>query len=93
MMVFLELLIIWFVVATVIYIAVAIYSRSVQRERLEKEYDATDPQGGDVARDRDTYVQDGLADYEHGLRRRLIGLIYVVPVVLFAIVIYMVNYR
>lgn len=93
MMVFLELLVIWFVATTVVYIAVAIYSRSLERERLEKEYDATDPQGGDVARDRVTYVQDGLATYEHGLRRRLIGLIYVVPAVFFAIVIYMVNYR
>lgn len=93
MIVFLELLVIWFVATTVVYIAVAIYSRSLERERLEKEYDATDPQGGDVARDRDTYVRDGLADYEHGLRRRLIGLIYVVPAVFFAIVIYMVNYR
>ena len=29
----------------------------------------------------------------HGLRRRLIGLIYVLPLVAFATVIYFVNYR
>ncbi|MBC7478498.1 MAG: hypothetical protein H7317_10445 [Pseudorhodobacter sp.] len=92
-MVFLEVLVIWFVVTTLVYLAVAIYSRSVRRERLEKEFDATDPQGGDVAGDRETYVRDGLAEYQQGLRRRLIGLIYVVPVVFFAVVVYFVNYR
>ena len=93
MIVFLEVIAIWFVVTTLVYLAVAIYSRSVRRERLEKEFDATDPQGGDVAGDRDAYVRDGLAEYQQGLRRRLIGLIYVVPVVFFGIVIYLVNYR
>lgn len=93
MIVFSELALIWFLVTTLVYFAVSLYSRSVRRERLEKEFDATDPQGGDVARDRKVYVQDGMADYEHGLRRRLIALIYVVPVVFFGIVIYVVNYR
>lgn len=102
MLVFLEVIVVWFVVTTLVYLAVALYARSVERERLEKEFDSTFPPGsgpssgpgsGDVAADRDTYVTEGLAAYRHGLRRRLIGLIYVLPVVFFAVVIYVVNYR
>lgn len=94
MLVYTQVAGIWFVVTTMIYLAVSIYSRSVRRERLEKEFDATFPPGsGDVGGDRDTYVAEGMAEYQHGLRRRLIGLIYVLPVVAFAAVIYVVNYR
>lgn len=94
MLVYLELAVIWLVVTTVIYLAVSVYSRSIRREKLEKEFDASFPPGsGDVAADRDDYVIQGLAEYHHGLRRRLIGLIYVLPVVAFAAVIYVVNYR
>ena len=91
---FLEVIVVWFIVTTMVYLAVAIYSRSVERERLEKEFDASFPPGTpDVTADRDTYVSQGLADYEHGLRRRLIGLIYVLPALAFVAVVYVVNYR
>lgn len=94
MIVYLELVLIWLVVTTVIYLLVRIYSRSVQREKLEKEFDANFPAGsGDVADDRKTFISEGLADYEHGRRRRLIGLIYVLPAIAFVVVIYVVNYR
>ena len=94
MLVFLEVILVWFVVTTLVYLAVGVYSRSVRRERLEKEFDAQFPPGsGDAAAERDTYVAQGMAEYQHGLRRRLIGLIYVLPAVFFAVVIYVVNYR
>jgi hypothetical protein len=93
MIVYLQVALIWVGVTTVVYWLVAVYSRSVRREKLEKEFDATDPQGGDVAGDRDAYVQDGMAEYAHGLRRRLIGIIWVLPVVAFVVVVYVVNYR
>lgn len=88
MIVYLEVLVIWFALAAVVHWLLAVYSRSVHRERLEKEFAA-----GDVAGDRDTYVSDGMRAYEHGLRQRLIGIVWVLPVVLFAFVVYWVNYR
>ena len=94
MLVILEVIVVWFIVTTLVYLAVAIYSRSIRREALEKEFDASFPPGsGDVTPERDTYVSEGMAEYQHGLRRRLIGLIYVLPAVFFAVVIYVVNYR
>ena len=73
---------------TVVYWLVAIYSRSVRRERLEKEFDAGGVEGG-----RDDYVKAGLVHYEHGLRRKLIVLVYVIPAVVVAVTVYFVNYQ
>ena len=92
MIVYLEVAAIWVLVTAVVHWLVAVYYRSLRREALEKEFDATGPEGGDVAGDRAAYVEDGMAGYESGLLRRLIGLIWLLPVVFF-VVIYVVNYR
>ncbi len=76
-----------FVLLTVIYLLVSVYSRSVRREKLEKRFDA-----GGVEGDRDAYIEAGMAQYRKGLRRRLILLVYVVPVISTAVTIYVVNY-
>jgi hypothetical protein len=73
---------------TVLYWLVAIYSRSVRRERLEKEFDAGGVEGG-----RDDYIKAGLDHYEHGLRRKLIVLVYIIPAVIVAVTVYFVNYQ
>jgi hypothetical protein len=83
----LRLLVLALVVLTVVYWLVSIYSRSVRRERLEKRYDA-----GGVAGDRDAYIAEGMAAYEKGLRRRLLWLIYIVPLGAMAVTAYLVNW-
>ncbi|MCF8484359.1 MAG: hypothetical protein K9G71_04035 [Rhodobacteraceae bacterium] len=75
-----------FVGLTVIYWLVSVYSRSVRRETLEKRFDA-----GDVEGDRDAYIEQGMTKYEKGLRKRLIWLVYIIPMVAMALTIYFVN--
>ena len=75
-----------FVILTLVYFLVGIYSRSVRREKLEKEFDA-----GGIAGVRGAYVEAGLLAYKRGLRYRLIWLVYVIPTVLVAVVVYIVN--
>jgi hypothetical protein len=77
-----------FIGLTIIYWLVAIYSRSVRREKLEKEFDA-----GGVEGARDDYIKAGLDHYEHGLRRKLIVLVYIIPAVIVAVTVYFVNYQ
>ena len=76
-----------FVLLTVIYVLVSLYSKSVRREWLEERFDA-----GGVEGDRDTYIEAGMVQYRQGLRRRLILLVYVVPVVSTVVTIYVVNF-
>jgi hypothetical protein len=82
----LRLIVFGFVGLTIVYWLVSIYSRSVRRETLEKRFDA-----GDVEGDRDAYIQAGMAEYERGLRKRLIWLVYIIPMVAMGLTIYFVN--
>ncbi len=90
MMGFIRLIVAGFLVLTLIFVCVSLYSRSVRRERLEKEWDANRPEGADDAR-RSAYVESGMAEYFSGFRRRLVLLVYVVPAVAVAIIIYITN--
>lgn len=86
-MVLARLFLIAFVVLTVIYVCLSLYSRSRARDRLEAEWDAGDKPGP-----REAYVQDGLADYNGSLRRKLILGVYIVPIFLVGLIIYLVNF-
>lgn len=86
-MALIRLFFIAFFVLTVIYISLSFYSRARARDRLEAEWDAGDKPGP-----REAYVKHGLADYDGSLRRKLILGVYVVPMCLVALIIYLVNF-
>lgn len=81
-----RLLVVGFIALTVIYVSVSIYSRSVRRGKLELEWDDEGMEG-----DKDAWVREGLEDYDRSLRRKLILLVYVIPVVIVGTIIYVVN--
>lgn len=92
MIALLRLFVFGFIGLSVVYLLVSVYSRSVRRESLEKEWDAEHPDGGD--RDaRDAYIEDGMMDYQKSLRRKLVLLVYIVPAIAVAVVIYLTNYQ
>ena len=88
-----RLLVFAFIGLSVVYILVSIYSRSVRREKLEKAWDTDPAHEGAAKADRDAYIADGMQVYEHGLRKRLIWLVYVFPAVAMALIIYFVNWN
>ncbi len=81
-----------FIGLSVVYILVSIYSRSVRREKLEKAWDTDPAREGAATADRDAYIKGGMAAYEMGLRKKLIWLVYVLPAVAMAMIIYFVNW-
>jgi len=86
---FVRLFLFGFAALTVIYVMISLYSRSVRKERLENEWDAA-PQS-DAPGARDAFIATGMAAYRGSLRRRLILLVYVVPVVLVTVITYLTN--
>ena len=82
-----RLLVVGFLVLTVVYVCLSMYSRSVRRGKLEAEWDEDGMTG-----DRDAWIDEGLEDYDGSLRRKLILGVYVVPAVLMVVVIYLTNY-
>ena len=87
---FIRLIVFGFVGLSVLYLMISVYSRSVRRERLEKEFDADHPDNVDQDA-RDAYVAEGIAAYNSSIRPKLIGLVYVVPTVVVAAIIYVIN--
>jgi hypothetical protein len=71
---------------TIVYFVVGIYSRSVRREKLEKRFDA-----GGIEGDRAVWIEEGMKAYDRGLKKRLLWLIYIVPLTAMVVTAYLVN--
>lgn len=87
---FVRLVVFGFIALSVIYLSISFYSRSVRRERLEKEFDENNPDGGEPGA-RDAFVATGVAEYNSSFRPKLIGLVYVIPVVVVSAIVYVTN--
>jgi uncharacterized membrane protein len=81
-----------YVVLTIIYFFTSLYSRSVRREKLEKEWDTDPAREGSLPDERAAFIEAGMQAYEKGLKRQLLWLIYVIPTIGFAATIYFVNW-
>ena len=86
------------VALTVFYWILRIYLRSVHRERLENEWDADHPDDqppDDQPRDeaaRAAFVEQGMQRYARSLRVKLLWLVYIIPITVVGVLIYLVNY-
>lgn len=84
-----RLFLILFVVLTVIYASVSIWSRQVRKKKLIAEWREGGTDHGD---DMNAFIRKGLEEYDDSFRRKLIGLVYIVPIAVIAYIIYVVNY-
>lgn len=75
---------------TILFWLVRIYARSLRREALEEDWDGSaELQAGQT---REDFVEAGLRDYEKSLLRKLIWLVYILPIALVALIVYLMNY-
>jgi hypothetical protein len=86
-MALLRIVFIAFVVLSVIYLSVSLYSRARRRDKLEAQWDE-----GGINTPRDRFIEQGLRDYDGSLRRKLILGVYIVPMSLVCLIIYLVNF-
>ncbi|MEP5761599.1 MAG: hypothetical protein ABJ327_20260 [Litoreibacter sp.] len=77
-----------FILMTILYFVLSWWSRSVRREKLAKTWDEEIKNG-----DRAAYIEKGLEDYDGSLRRKLILGVFVVPYLVIALLIYVVNFQ
>ena len=75
-------------VLTAVYAALSLYSRERCRAKLKKRWHDRGLTG-----DRDAFIQRGLRQYRRSFRRRLILLVYAVPLGAIVLLIYMMNFR
>ena len=87
---FVRFAVVGFVLLTVIYVLISIYSRSVRRERLEDDWAELDEEAR-AGQSRDDFIDAGMAAYQSGFRRKLILLVYVIPTIAVVTLIYVIN--
>lgn len=75
------------VLLTLVYFGLSIWSRQVRRRKLGAHYDSHDVTGT-----REEFIARGLRRYDRSLRRRLLLLVYILPLSLIALMVYLVNF-
>ncbi|MEQ9694506.1 hypothetical protein [Shimia sp. SDUM112013] len=75
-----------FIVLTILYVVISVWSRRTRRGKLEAEWDEEGMTG-----DRDLWIEEGLRDYDESLRRKLILGVYVIPILCVIAIIYVIN--
>ncbi len=76
-----------FLALSVVFVCLSFYSRAVRKGKLRTEWEA-----GPKDVDEETFLDQGLKEYEGSLRRKLIWGVYVVPIVVIAVIIYLTNH-
>ncbi len=84
---FIRLIVGGFILLSVVYLVVSMYSRSIRREKLEDWWDEEPVEG----MTREAYIAQGMAKYESGLRKKLILLIFVIPPIVVGTIMYFIN--
>ncbi len=77
------------IVLTVVYLVVSVWSRKVRRKKLEDRWDSKEV----LTSDRDAFIQRGLEQYDKSFRRKLIWLVYIVPLGVIAVLVYVTNFK
>lgn len=87
---FVRLVVFGFLALSVIYLSLSVYFRSVRRENLEDDWAENHPTGGDQS-DRDDYIDRGMKEYSGSIRKKLILLVYIIPLIAIAVIQYLTN--
>ncbi|MEM9966829.1 MAG: hypothetical protein AAF755_01875 [Pseudomonadota bacterium] len=86
MVAFVRLMLLALFCLTIVYVCLSFYFRALRRERLLEKW-----RQGSQRLDCDTFVQRGLERYDGIVRRRLLIGVYILPAMVFAVVIYITN--
>ncbi len=87
---FIRLIISGFLLLSVIYVAISIYSRSIRREKLEDRWAEEHP--GDMeSPERDAYIETGMTEYQNSIRPKLVLLVYIIPTIAVGLILYLTN--
>ena len=83
----LRLLFFLLIVQTVVYVLVSLYSRAVRKSKLKRHWKERG-----LTTDRDAYVRRGLKKYDGSIRRKLILLVYIIPLGAIGLLVYVMNF-
>lgn len=82
----LRMIILWLVVLPLVHWVVARYYRSLRREALERDFD-----DGGEAGTREAFIAEGMAAYQKSLGRKILVLVYILPILAVVAIAWAVN--
>ncbi len=82
-----RLMVVGFIVLTVIYVCLSFYARAVRKGQLQQEW-----YEGPQEQPLEAFLEEGMEEYDSSLRRKLILSVYVIPVILVSVIIYLTNF-
>lgn len=88
MIALMRLLIFGGIALAALYLGLSWYFRAAHRERMERDWEAAGRPGN-----RDAYIEEGMAQYQRSLRRRLLWLVFILPVTVAAAIIWFTNFN
>lgn len=88
MIALMRLLIFGGIALAALYLGLSWYFRAAHRKRMERDWDATGRPGNRAA-----YIAEGMAQYHRSLRRKLLWLVVVLPVMAVALIIWITNFN
>lgn len=81
------------VIEAIFFALIYIYLRSTRRESLEEEWDRRHPERAGPSEERREFVRRSTREYSRAIRKPLIFLVMVLPMVAIMTIIVFVNYR
>jgi Trk-type K+ transport system membrane component len=83
-----RLLIFGGIALAVLYLGLSWYFRAAHRKRMARDWEAAGRPGN-----REAYVAEGMAQYARSLRRRLLWLVFILPVAAVILLIWLTNFN
>ena len=92
-MVFIRLVAVVIALEALFYVMISLYLRSLRRERLEEIWDTRHPDRAGDSAERRAFVRRSMRGFEKTLRARLVALVFILPTLAIAVIVYFVNYH
>lgn len=91
MIIWIRNIVVIFVLLSIAYAVLSIKARMTQRAKLDAEFTAPD-KSKDIAVSKEEYIATGMKKYGKSYRPKLIFGVYLVPLAIMALLIYLVQY-
>ncbi len=91
MIIWIRNIVVIFVLLSIVYVILSIKARLVQRAKLDAEYTAPD-KAKDISVSKEEYIAKGMQKYGKSYRPKLIFGVYLVPIAIMAVLIYLAQY-
>ncbi|MCF6219505.1 MAG: hypothetical protein L3J65_00180 [Robiginitomaculum sp.] len=91
MIIWIRNIVVIFALLSIVYVVLSVKARWAQKAKLDAEYTAPD-KSRDITQSKEEYIATGMKKYGKSYRPKLIFGVYLVPIAIIAVLIYLAQY-